>query len=241
MKKTLPCLSALATIIVASAAIAETASELPANSSQVPIQSATHTDADNIAVGDLRGTGLDATNVDLAAITGGDGDGAADTVIAQGTDQADDIDVGSNAGNVVVDGPSGHVAVAGNEAALDNVTVATLGGADTINAGVGFSGPIPVTVDGGDGSDTTTYSGTNADDTIGIARNGAAGSHASKRLPCPGLLCTFIAPSWSRTISPTVARPSPVPARRVVKNGSNKRRATPSVRPRPVSLTARHT
>jgi hypothetical protein len=64
--------------------------------------------------------------------------------------------------------------VAGNEAANDNVTVAALGGADTINAGVGFVGPIPVTVDGGDGSDTTTYSGTNADDSIGLARNGTA-------------------------------------------------------------------
>ena len=39
---------------------------------------------------------------------------------------------------------------------------------------MGFTGPIPVTVDGGDGADTTTYSGTNADDTIGIARNGTA-------------------------------------------------------------------
>ena len=57
----------------------------------------------------------------------------------------------------------------------------------------------------------------------------------------PGLLCTFIAPSWSRTISCTVARPSPVPARRVVKNGSNNRRATPSSKPRPPSMTARHT
>jgi hypothetical protein len=75
---------------------------------------------------------------------------------------------------VVVDGPSRRVAVSGNEAANDHVTVAALGGADTVNAGVGFTGPIPVTVDGGDGSDTTTYSGTNADDTIAIARNGTA-------------------------------------------------------------------
>jgi putative ABC transport system substrate-binding protein len=44
-----------------------------------------------------------------------------------------------------------------------------------------------------------------------------------------------------RTISRAVARPSPVPAKRVVKNGSNKRRATPSPKPRPVSMTARHT
>jgi Ca2+-binding RTX toxin-like protein len=130
--------------------------------------------ADTITVGDLRGTDLDATNVNLAAFDGS-GDGSADTVIAQETDQADDIDVGSTAGNVVIDGPSGRVSVAGNEAANDNVTVAALGGADTINAGVGFTGPIPVTVDGGDGSDTTTYSGTNADDTIAIARTTATG------------------------------------------------------------------
>jgi Ca2+-binding RTX toxin-like protein len=129
--------------------------------------------ADTVSVGDLRGTDLDATNVDLAATTG-DGDGAADTVIAQGTADADRFDVGSTAANVVVDGPAGRVSVAGDEAANDRVTVAALGGADTINAGVGFTGPIPVTVDGGDGSDTTTYSGTNADDTIGLARNGAA-------------------------------------------------------------------
>ncbi|HEX6621642.1 MAG TPA: calcium-binding protein [Solirubrobacteraceae bacterium] len=129
--------------------------------------------SDTVTVGDVTGTDLATTNVDLNGFAG-DGDGAADTVIAQGTEQADDIDVGSSAGNVVVDGPSGHVAVAGNEPALDNVTVAALGGADTVNAGVAFTGPIPVTVDGGDGSDTTTYTGTNADDTIGIARNGTA-------------------------------------------------------------------
>jgi Ca2+-binding RTX toxin-like protein len=129
--------------------------------------------ADAITVGDLTGTDLDAANVNLAA-TAGDGDGAADTVIAQGTENADDIDIGSSAGNVVVDGLAARVSVSGNEAANDNVTVAALGGADTVDAGVDFTGPIPVTVDGGDGSDTTTYSGTNAEDTIGIARNGTA-------------------------------------------------------------------
>ena len=129
--------------------------------------------ADVVTVADLTGTDLDTTNVNLAAGTG-DGDGSADTVIAQGTENADDIDVGSTSGNVVVDGPSRRVAVSGNEAANDNVTVAALGGADTVNAGVGFTGPIPVNVDGGDGSDTTTYSGTSADDTIAVARNGDA-------------------------------------------------------------------
>ena len=37
-----------------------------------------------------------------------------------------------------------------------------------------------MTVDGGDGADTTTYSGTGADDTIGIARNGIGRRRASR-------------------------------------------------------------
>ena len=75
---------------------------------------------------------------------------------------------------MVVDGPSGHVAVAGNEPALDNVTVAAPRRRRHLNTGVAFTGPIPVTVDGGEGADTATYSGTAADDSIGIARNGTA-------------------------------------------------------------------
>jgi hypothetical protein len=45
---------------------------------------------------------------------------------------------------------------------------------------------------------------------------------------------TFIAPTWSRMISCTAARPRPVPAERVVKKGLNSRCATPSSKPRPV-------
>ena len=47
-------------------------------------------------------------------------------------------------------------------AALDSVDVATLGGDDTITAGVGVDRPAPVNVDGGDGTDTATYNGTGA-------------------------------------------------------------------------------
>ena len=52
--------------------------------------------------------------------------------------------------------------------------VQTLGGDDTIDAGVGISGPAAVNVDGGEGSDTVTYSGTRSDDTIGISSDGTA-------------------------------------------------------------------
>ena len=57
--------------------------------------------ADTVTVNDLTGTDLDSANVDLSAFDG-TGDGAADTVIANGTDAADDVDVSSDAGKDVV-------------------------------------------------------------------------------------------------------------------------------------------
>ncbi len=50
----------------------------------------------------------------------------------------------------------------------------TLGDDDTITNGIGVSGPAAIGIDGGAGSDTVTYSGTEGDDTIGIARDGTA-------------------------------------------------------------------
>ena len=53
--------------------------------------------ADTITVGDLSGTDLDSADVDLTGFDG-NGDGAADSVIVNGTDAADDVDVSSDAG-----------------------------------------------------------------------------------------------------------------------------------------------
>ena len=69
--------------------------------------------------------------------------------------------------------------VSGSEAATstspgDTVQVNTLGGDDTITNGIGVSGPAAIGIDGGAGSDTVIYSGTQGDDTIGIAPNGTA-------------------------------------------------------------------
>jgi len=125
--------------------------------------------ADTVTVGDLTGTDLTRANVDLSAVPGsGAGDGAADTVIVDGTDGADDVDVSSATGGILVSGLSTDVQVTGAEAASDNVDVNTLGGDDTINSGLGISGPAAVNVDGGTGNDTAIYSGTPSDDTIGI-------------------------------------------------------------------------
>ena len=135
--------------------------------------------SDVVTVNDLTGTDLKHANVNLAAGDGG-GDGAPDTIIANGTDGSDTVHVGSNpAGNVVVSGLATQLEVSGSEAATstspgDTVQVNTLGGDDTITNGIGVSGPAAIGVDGGAGSDTVTYSGTGGDDTIGIARNGTA-------------------------------------------------------------------
>jgi hypothetical protein len=134
---------------------------------------------DNVTVGDLTGTDLTHANINLAA-TGGSGDGQADKVTATGTDGADSVHVGSNpAGDVVVSGLAAQLLVSGSEAATssspgDTTQVHTVGGDDTITNGIGVSGPAGIGIDGGNGSDTVTYSGTQGDDTIGIASNGTA-------------------------------------------------------------------
>ena len=135
--------------------------------------------ADDVTAGNLAGTDLTHANVDLSA-TGGSGDGQSDTVIANGTGGADTVHVGSDTtGDVVVSGLAAELRVSGSEAATsaspgDTVQVNTLGGDDTITNGIGVSGPAGIGIDGGEGSDTVTYSGTQGDDTIGIASNGTA-------------------------------------------------------------------
>ncbi len=135
--------------------------------------------SDVVTVNDLAGTDLRHANVDLSA-SDGTGDGYPDTVIANGTDGADTVHVGSNpAAHVVVSGLAAQLEVSGSETATstspgDTVQVNALGGDDTVTDGIGVSGPAALGVDGGAGSDTVTYSGTAGDDTIGIARNGTA-------------------------------------------------------------------
>jgi Ca2+-binding RTX toxin-like protein len=128
---------------------------------------------DTVTTDDLTGTALKTASVDLTGFDGA-GDSAADSVVANGTAAADNVKVSSTADTVTVAGLTPQLQVTGSEPALDNVDVDTLGGDDTVTSGVQLAGPFPVTVDGGEGADTATYSGTNGDDTIGIARNGTA-------------------------------------------------------------------
>ncbi len=129
--------------------------------------------ADTIVAHDLAGTDAKTVDVDLAA-SGGGGDGQADTVIAQGTDDADHLNVSSDGGKVSVSGLGAVVNVTGSEAANDTVEAAGAGGNDTITTGVGVSGPAAIVADGGDGVDTTQFEGTSGADSIQIVPNGTA-------------------------------------------------------------------
>jgi predicted ester cyclase len=143
--------------------------------------------ADHVVVNDLAGTDTRTVDADLGA-TGGGGDGAADSVTARGTDGPDDVSLSSPGGFPIVSGLFAEVIVESAEAALDDVNVATLGGADTIRTGREVFGPASYNVDGGDGDDVTRYAGTDQPDTIQVVANGAEVSTLS---PLASRLDTF--------------------------------------------------
>jgi Ca2+-binding RTX toxin-like protein len=111
--------------------------------------------ADTITVNDLSGTGVTAVNIDLAGTPGsGTGDGAADTVIVNGTAGSDTVQVVGSGSSFVVAGLSAFVSVQGSEGANDALEVNTLGGNDVVNAAGLPAGVVRLTVDGGTGNDT---------------------------------------------------------------------------------------
>jgi Ca2+-binding RTX toxin-like protein len=105
--------------------------------------------ADTITVNDLSGTGVKHTNIDLSGTPGsGTGDGAADTVIVNGTNNPDKVDVTNDAaGNVLVSGLASQVAITGSEPANDQLLLNTLGGKDRVTVAPGVSGLIQPVVD----------------------------------------------------------------------------------------------
>jgi Ca2+-binding RTX toxin-like protein len=108
--------------------------------------------ADDAVLNDTRGTGLKAVALDLeAAIGGGAGDGAADSVTVNGTNDPDDIQVNPFEGVVEVTGAPVSVRIDHSEAANDKLTVAALGGDDNVTVDGGVAALIQTLVDlGGD-------------------------------------------------------------------------------------------
>jgi Ca2+-binding RTX toxin-like protein len=118
--------------------------------------------ADNITVGDLTGTGVKQVSIDLGANPGTPGgDGAADSVIVNGTDKADKIKVTNTGTTVNVTGTPEAVTIVNAEdtaTAVDHLTIQSQGGNDTIDASALAAGVIALTIDAGAGNDTITGS-----------------------------------------------------------------------------------
>ncbi len=115
--------------------------------------------ADTVTVGDLSGTGVTEVDVDLSATPGsGVGDGAADTVIVNGTGGNDTINITGAGTSVAVTGLPEQVMISGAEGANDRLVVNAGSGNDTINASTLPAGVIGLTIDGGAGNDVITGS-----------------------------------------------------------------------------------
>jgi Ca2+-binding RTX toxin-like protein len=111
--------------------------------------------ADQVIVNDLSGTDLAELNVNLAGTVGGNtGDAQADTVIVNGTNGEDIIDVLGAGTSVSVVGLATQVNIANSEGALDSLVINGLGGDDGITATTLPAGVIKLTIDGGAGDDT---------------------------------------------------------------------------------------
>jgi Ca2+-binding RTX toxin-like protein len=110
--------------------------------------------ADLVTVDDLGGTDVSDVNVDLAGTLGGaTGDGQADSVIVNGTNGNDTINVSGDASGVAVSGLAALVAIQHQEP-TDGLAVNGLGGNDAISAATLAAQAITLTLDGGAGDDT---------------------------------------------------------------------------------------
>ena len=103
--------------------------------------------ADSVTVNDLTGTDVKQTNIDLAGAFGGNaGDGAADSVVVNGTNGDDNIAVSGNGSGADVTGLATAVSVTHADP-TDSLSVNTLAGTDHV-ATNGVAGVIQVLVDG---------------------------------------------------------------------------------------------
>jgi hypothetical protein len=108
--------------------------------------------ADTAVVNDTTGTDLKRVAFDLeGTVGGGTGDGAADSVTVNGTDDPDDIQVTVNDGGVLVTGTRPSIQIDHSEAANDTLFINTLGGDDNVDIGPGVAELIQTIVDLGGG------------------------------------------------------------------------------------------
>jgi Ca2+-binding RTX toxin-like protein len=108
--------------------------------------------ADNIVVGDMTGTDLTQTALDLRGPAGG-GDGAADTVTVNATQNADVFGATGDAAGVKVTGLQNTVSIFFQEQANDRLTLNAQAGDDVVDAAALKADGIQLTMNGGLGVD----------------------------------------------------------------------------------------
>ena len=127
--------------------------------------------SDTIVANDLSGTDLTQLNIDLSAAgTPGAGDAAPDTVIVNGTNQADAIQITGGGTSFAVAGLPADVNVQGSDGASDQLVVNALGGDDSVNAAGLPATVVGLTIDGGNGNDSI-FGGDGNDQLFGGAGN----------------------------------------------------------------------
>jgi Ca2+-binding RTX toxin-like protein len=108
--------------------------------------------ADLITVNDLTGTDVTEVNLGLA-VQNGVGDGAADSVIVNGTNGDDVVVVVGDGFGTSVLGLAAQVNITGTETANDRLTIHALAGDDVVEASGLAVTAIQLTADGGTGDD----------------------------------------------------------------------------------------
>jgi Ca2+-binding RTX toxin-like protein len=108
--------------------------------------------ADKVTVNDLSGTDVTQVNINLAGTPGGTtGDSANDSVILNGSDAGESVQVLGQSGGIAVVGLPASVSIQSAET-TDSLRVNGNGGDDTISAS-GLATPVQLTIDGGAGND----------------------------------------------------------------------------------------
>ena len=110
---------------------------------------------DILTANDLSGTDVVTIDTDLAGAIGGvTGDTQSDTIIVNGTNGDDIVDVVGAGTSASVIGLHAQVNITNSEGANDSLVINTLGGEDGVTATTLPAGVIKLTVDGGTASDT---------------------------------------------------------------------------------------
>lgn len=104
---------------------------------------------DNVTVGDLSGTDVQQTNIDLAPSFGATApDLIADNVVVNGTEGDDDITLTGSSSEVDVTGLATAVSIKNADALDDSLSVNTLGGNDNVFSNGGVAAFLKLFVDG---------------------------------------------------------------------------------------------